>query len=312
MTNPEKVTMEHICCDLCGSANSSLLMRRADRFSGETFCYVICRDCGLIYLNPRPNQEEILAYYPEEYESYQTSGSLERIARWRRQHALAILRQFVEKHKRPGSLLDIGCAHGEFLVEMRSHGWTVEGIEINKYAATIAQEKYGLNIFIGTLNEFDGSGRYDVITMWDVLEHLASPKLALRRIHHLLNPDGRIIFCIPNLRSFDAKLFGHWWTGWDPPRHLFMFPPRVLDALLCQVGFEVETRRCILGGVGAFMLSCQFWLDNTIESNTAFKERLKQVCDSLVPYLLWPYKEISYALDRGPIVTIVARKGIRN
>lgn len=299
--------MEHVRCDLCGSDTPSLLLERVDRFSDKSFRYMICPECGLIYLNPRPGEDELLAYYPEDYESYKTAESLRGIARWRRQHALGILRRFVEHYQRPGKLLDIGCATGEFLAEMRSHDWKVRGIEVNAHIAKIAQARHGLDVFIGTLDKFDTPDQYNVVTMWDVLEHLPSPCSALQKIHRMLSCDGRVIFCIPNMKSFDARLFGQWWTGWDAPRHLYMFPWQVLDVLLARADFEVEARHCILGGPGAFMLSFQFWLDNT-KLKGVIKSSVKRACELLAPYLLWPYKEISYALNRGPVITIVARK----
>lgn len=301
--------MEYTCCDLCGADAPVPLLERADRFSGEVFHYVVCGECGLIYLNPRPDVSDLLSYYPDDYEAYQPLRTLTAVGRWRQRHALSILRRFVATHRRGGRLLDVGCATGEFLREMQAHGWEVQGVEISPQAAAIAQERHGLNIFVGPLTSFDAAaGMFDIITLWDVLEHLPSPRTHLLRIHHLLSSEGRLIFSIPNLRSFDARLFGCWWIGWDAPRHLYLFPEPALKRLLARTGFEIEEQRCLLGGPGAFQLSWQFWHHQRADSTVGIRRRVTPILLPLLPYLLWPYKELSYALNRGPVVTVVARK----
>lgn len=300
--------MEYVCCDLCGSDNPVPLFERIDRFSGKTFRYVMCQVCGLIYLNPRPNACELLSYYPSDYEAYRPPDKSTAVARWRKQRALGILRRFVARYHQPGKLLDIGCATGEFLKEMQAHGWEVQGVEISPQAAIIARETYGLKVFIGPLSAFDAQGEiFDIVTMWDVMEHLPSPYAGLLQIHRMLSREGYLIFSVPNLRSFDAQLFGHWWIGWDAPRHLYLFPEPVLKKLLTQTGFEIKEQVCLLGGPGSFQLSWEFWLDQRFGLAVVRRKPL-EILSILLPYLLWPYKQFSYALNRGPIVTIVARK----
>jgi 2-polyprenyl-3-methyl-5-hydroxy-6-metoxy-1,4-benzoquinol methylase len=300
--------MESVCCDLCGADTAIPLFERADRFSGALFGYVTCPECDLIYLNPRPSTSDLSMYYPNSYEAYRPLETLTAIMRWRRRHALSIMRRFVTCFQPPGRLLDIGCATGEFLQEMQRSGWEVEGVEISPQAAVIAQETRGLKVFVGPVAAFDApKNTFDVVTLWDVLEHLPSPYVALRKIHGWLRNGGHVIFSIPNVQSFDARLFGHGWTGWDAPRHLYIFPEPTLNRLLTEAGFEIEEQRCLLGGPGAFLLSCQFMLDSRVRS-VKTRGRILRALSLLLPFLLWPYKELSYALRRGPIITVVACK----
>lgn len=300
--------MEHVCCDLCGTDSSVPLLDRIDRFSGEVFHYVRCSECGLIYLNPRPEVDELLAYYPDDYEAYQPLAASTGVAHWRRRHALRILRRFVTHYRPCGRLLDVGCATGEFLEEMQAHGWAVNGVEINPRAASVARERLGVNVFAGSLVSYEAAeGAFDLVTLWDVLEHLPSPRAQLQRIHRLLSSEGRLILSIPNLRSFDARLFGRWWIGWDAPRHLHLFPDSALSRLLARTGFEIEAQRCLLGGPGAFQLSLEFWREQRAGSQSA-RGRAARFLFPLLPYALWPYKEVSYALRRGPVMTVVAHK----
>jgi len=143
---------------------------------------------------------------------------------------------------------------------------------------------------------------YDVVTLWDVLEHLPSPRAGLVQIQQWLRPGGYVVLSVPNLESWDASLFGQRWIGWDAPRHFNLFSRSGLDRLLSETGFETIDRRCFLGGPGAFMLSWQFWCDQN-----DLPRGIRRL-SALVPYVLWPYKELAYALNRGPIVTWVARK----
>lgn len=300
--------MEYIRCDLCGADSPTPLFERTDRFSDEKFRYVRCSECGLIYLRPRPSVSDLPLYYPERYEAYQCSDAMTTISRWRRQHASSILRRFITGYHQEGRLLDVGCATGRFLEEMRANGWGVEGVEVSAHAAAIAQEEYELKVFNGPLAEFEAPEyTFDVVTLWDVLEHLPFPKAALEKINDLLASGGHLVFSVPNLQSFDARLFGPWWIGWDAPRHLHLFSQSVIDRLLAETGFKVEETRCLLGGPGAFVLSWQFWVGERFGSE-GLRSKLMQLVSGLFPYLLWPYKEFSYAVNRGPVMTIVACK----
>lgn len=295
--------MEAACCDLCGSDASRLTVERRDRFSGEPFQYWACEACGLVYLDPRPSANDLASYYPNGYEAYQLARNLSTIARWRRRHALNILRRYVQRFHQRGRLLDAGCATGEFLEEMRSQGWAVRGVEISPQASAAARETYGLQVFTGPLSDYDApAGTFEVITLWDVLEHLPSPRASLLKAHRLLSSGGTLVFSIPSLESFDARLFGHWWIGWDAPRHLHLFPRQVLERLLAETGFRIRERRCLLGGPGAFQLSLQSWLGERAASGAA------RILIRTLPLWIWPYKELSYALGRGPVVTVAAQK----
>lgn len=300
--------MEYICCDLCGADNPAPVLERIDRFSGSIFRYVSCRECGLIYVNPRPDATEILKYYSTDYEPYQPLWAMKGVERWLKQRAWKTLACFVSQYQVGGRLLDIGCATGEFLKEMRAKGFEVQGVELNSSAATIAKDVYGLKVFVGPLAEFKApEGTFDVITMWDVLEHLPSPYTSLQQIYQWLRGGGYLFLSVPNIHSFDAKLFGPWWIGWDAPRHLYAFPKPTLKRLLQDTGFNIVTIRYLLGGQGSFRLSCQFIL-NKVLGTKIFQSSLSQILWLLISVLIWPYKEISYLLNRGPITTVVARK----
>ena len=289
---------------MCGSGESSPFFKRVDRFTGRTFQFVSCQDCGLIYLDPRPTQSELPEYYPQDYEAYYlTESNTHSAEQWHQQRALNMQLDFVQKMA-PGGvrLLDVGCATGNFMRTARDHGWEVTGVELIEPAARVAREHYGLDVRSGSVETADLPEAYfDVITLWDVLEHLPSPQKALKSIHQLLEPGGVVVFSIPNLVSFDRYLFGKHWIGWDAPRHFNMFTEATVKQLFEQTGFEFIRRSCFLGAKGTFQLSLNQLMDNK-QSSTMNK---------LYPILsafLWPYRKIAYLLDRGPIITFAGGK----
>lgn len=292
--------MEKVICDLCGADAPIHLFNRKDRFSGREFEFVNCSNCGLIYLQSRPTQEELANYYPSDYEAYylideDSSGSHQ----WHLQRALNLQLDFVEQTiSSKGNLLDIGCATGNFMKFAQDKGWQVFGIEPIEEAAKIARENYQLDVITGTLDSvYLDDESFDVITMWDVLEHLPSPKNTLIRCNNLLKADGILVFSIPNLISFDRYLFGDNWIGWDAPRHFNLFTESSISRLLEISGFEEVGKKCILGGKGTFLLS----LDQLLGDG-----QLGSIIKPTYPVLsaaLWPYRQISYQLNRGPIIT---------
>jgi SAM-dependent methyltransferase len=211
---------------------------------------------------------------------------------------------FIEKHAHnPGQLLDIGCATGEFMSFTRQHGWNVSGIELVGKAAQIAREVHGLNVYQGPIESIAlPENHFDVITLWDVLEHLPSPRTTLIHARRLLKPGGLLVFSIPNLTSFDRYIFGTSWIGWDAPRHLYLFSPDNLDQLMKIAGFSLIEKQCLTGGKGTFLLSLEQLLDGRKNASSLMK------IASVLSIALWPYRQISYLLEKGPIITLAARK----
>jgi SAM-dependent methyltransferase len=297
--------MKIYTCNFCSSEEQMDYLTLNDRFSGEAFKLVACKQCGLLFLNPQPNEDEIAQYYPQDYEPYVkpgTHGADDLPADVRL--ALSIYLDFVEKYApRRGRLLDVGCATGNFLAAAQTRGWEVTGVEFVEVAAKVAIEQYGLDVKIGALESAKLlEESYNLITLWDVLEHLPNPRETLERCWKLLAPGGLIIFSVPNLKSFDRYLFGKRWIGWEAPRHFHLFPASTIQQVLDQSGFEMIDQVCFIGGRGTFFLSLDTILDGS---------KLAGVTRKLYPLigaLLWPYRKISYLLRRGPIITYVARK----
>jgi SAM-dependent methyltransferase len=197
------------------------------------FNLVQCQDCGLCYLNPYPSPDEMKDYYPDAYRAYR--ASIDESMRRRYQEEKL---QKVQAHSQGGRLLDVGCADGLFLHLARQAGWEVRGVEMAEGSATYAQESYKLDVFTGELRAAKFPDQhFDVVTFWHVLEHLHDPLGELREAHRILKPDGLLVVDVPNIASWQAKLFGANWRALDVPRHIYHFSPDSLKALLAQAGF---------------------------------------------------------------------------
>ena len=308
--------MESVCCNLCSSTRTSLLYDLSDLLleRGEVRTKLVkCLDCGLVYQNPRPTLEEIAVHYPPEYESYlpepdqnKTSWLLDKAV----QYGIDKRCRFVTRHKNQGALLDVGCATGVFLRGMRRHpGWELHGVEISPHAAQIAQKKYGLNVFTGTLEQAAFPDNFfDAVTLWDVLEHLHDPRSSLEEIRRILKPDGILILRVPNGGSWDAKLFGPNWAGLDAPRHLFVYNQETLLEILKITGFQAEQLSCKIGSYPTFVLSLRFWLVSKGASKI-FRDKLTKILYHPVTRLATAPLFFAGSLGlRGPLLIVTARK----
>lgn len=306
--------METISCNLCGANDSELVLEGKDRLYGieGMFPLVRCRHCGLIYLNPRPGLDEMARYYPSDYIAYYRAiedepSFLRRLDRRYGLHKRC--REVIRRAGGPGRLLDVGCATGVFLDGMRLRGWTVTGVEINAKAAQYARERLGLEVFVGELEEAGyPDASFDVITLWDVLEHVRDPRWTLEEIGRILRPEGLLVLSLPNPDCLEARFFGPYWAGWDVPRHLYIFSLPVLERLLAETGFQIQEVSSFTGRYHVLVLSTQLWLAEHLAS-----QRLRQLV--LAVMRSWPARVLAlpwYALadrwNQSSIMTVFAHR----
>jgi SAM-dependent methyltransferase len=244
-----------------------------------------CDGCASAYLDPRPDRASIGRAYGE-YFTHAAGAARDEAARlgWlRRQRralangytnhrygthylpvnplgalvacGLARLRQPLDVMFRylpkpvPGDrVLDVGCGNGDFLDAARDAGWTPVGLEPDPAAAALCQAR-GLDVRVGSLETFGAEAPgFRAVTLNHVIEHLHAPRDALARVFSLLQPDGTLYLDTPNADSRGASRFGRHWRGMEPPRHLVLFTPASLLAVLRQVGFvdiRVERRPAV-------------------------------------------------------------------
>jgi predicted SAM-dependent methyltransferase len=144
---------------------------------------------------------------------------------------------------------------------MRGRGdWELAGVEPDASAAEQARQQ-GLTVYQAPLAQVIlPSESFDVVTLWDVLEHLPSPQDALTRIRGWLRPGGWLVIRTPDADSPYARFFGRTWAGLDAPRHPVVFSRSTLSRLLTECGFHVERMWVLSGSHASTVLSCRFWL----------------------------------------------------
>lgn len=215
------------------------------------FSIVRCRDSGLVYLGNPLSDRDLETFYDvgyfegdaarKGYASYARDESVLR-ENFRRR-----LEDLVSRLSNPGrlSLLDYGCAYGYFLDEARNSFGSVTGAEINEDVAAIARERYGLKVRSGRdVMEAFLPNSYDLITMWDVIEHLSRPRTALLQAARVLRPGGELHITTGDIGSLVARLLGRRWRLMNPPQHISYFSESLIRGLLSETGFDtVEVRR---------------------------------------------------------------------
>jgi len=233
--------MEHVACILCGTRGG----RRA--FSVRGFSIVRC-GCGLLYTNPRLRAPALAEMYsaPSYFEGTSDEvgyGEYEATADLRRQTFARWLRDVERALPGRGRLLDVGCATGLFLEVARDAGWSATGLELSAFAAGRARAR-GFEVIATPLESTEWRGEpFDLITMWDVIEHLPDPGAAVARARALLRPGGHLAVVTPNAASLHARVAGRRWFLLKPEEHLYYFAPATIRRLLESRGFRVSAVR---------------------------------------------------------------------
>jgi SAM-dependent methyltransferase len=223
---PPSVTAEDIKQVYCASSSHVLLDQT-----------VRCKDCDLVYVNPRPLQSILLSGYADAEDPLFAAQNDQRIKTFHKtlQATLARLKMSGEGKK----VLDIGCAGGAFLVAAQQCGFDAVGVEPARWMAAYGRRTYGVDIRDGILKPgMFPEKSFDVITLWDVVEHLTDPKQILDLVHSLLKPNGILLVNYPDIDSVAAKTLGRKWPFWLSV-HLLYYTRKTIAAQLKRSGFSV-------------------------------------------------------------------------
>ena len=236
-----KLTKEAVGCILCGCADSRAVYPR------ELPSVVRCLRCGFVYASPRLKGECVKELYSREYFESNSSEKMgydnyvsdrELVEKTFRRRLEALEKKWL---KNKGLVLDVGCAAGFFLNTAKRMGWQTHGVEISDYCCEFAKREFGLKLFNGQFKDLDGSGgSYDLVTMWDYLEHSFTPVRDVEQAFRLLNPGGFLAVATPDLGSWPARVFGPSWVGFKEHEHLAYFTKENLCGLLEKKGFKVR------------------------------------------------------------------------
>lgn len=229
------------CC-VCGGVEKRPFRREAG------WEIVACGGCGLRHLAPQPDEGVLTALYEEAY--YHSEASEQRgYARYaaEAENWRATFRDRLRLLPSGPRVLDVGAAAGFFVEQARQAGRQAEGVEPSRWAAAYARDVLGVPVQTGTLQAAAlPAEAFDLVTMWEVVEHLPEPAAALAEVHRVLAPGGFLALSTPDAESLAARLSGARWLGWRKvPEHLWFFGAHHLVRLLERAGFEVVSRRYV-------------------------------------------------------------------
>ena len=263
--------LEKIICTVCGSSHSKFLFEKQSKnsCSDSIFAYR-CNDCNCIFLGKLSSE-----YKPELYEYYRIYQGQTKDVLFNSLTTLSYHRvlDLISLYSTGKDILDVGCGKGDFVYAGRQAGWNVNGIELSQTAVEIAQS---FDLPVKKIDFFSSSiypDSYDIVTMFEVLEHLSDPVKFINRAAEIVKPGGLIYLTTPNYESFDRWILGISWPVIHR-EHLTYFSPKTLNSVIINNTnlniLHLETRN----------LSIQF-LHRIVEIFQVNKNKQK---DYLVPY----------------------------
>jgi len=219
-------------CPYCGNAGYFY-------FKVFSRIYHRCPRCELIYKESQDSYDKVLAHYREDYFGRYSADQMEG-----RNRLFDHILDLIEENRGIGRLLDVGTGCGFFLAAAQKRGWEAEGIEPSVQSVEVARRQYRLDVFNGTLWEYDENGQFGVITFINVLDHSAEPWKEIDRARYLLRSQGLVYIRFPNgflhtriyrlaLRFELANQVGRFLVF-----HQFSFTPKFIGILLADQGFS--------------------------------------------------------------------------
>ena len=213
----------------------------------EKFELYLNKELEMLVTIPKPTNEQLGKYYEDSAYLPHTDSNksfFDKIYQFVKKHAINNKVTLINSLKTESkTVLDIGIGTGDFLLACQKNGWSVTGIEPNKNARILAQEKFeqffknnSSNLFYDSLknlqeSQSQNSPKFDVITMWHVLEHVPEVENYIKQLKSFLKPNGTLIIAVPNFKSYDAFYYGKFWAAFDVPRHLYHFSKKSIKTL---------------------------------------------------------------------------------
>jgi SAM-dependent methyltransferase len=218
-----------LSCRICLSHNLTPLYEK------NGFTLDKCLHCGLVQVRNTPSKSELSACYDQNFFDEAYGTLMQDPGRQRTEYKKFNYRwdEIEKKTKGAGKVLDIGCSFGFFLDAARRRGWECHGLEIAECAASYARSRFGLPVVNVPLEEADFAPEsFDVVTLWNVIEHLPDPAAVVRDIYKILKPGGVVVLTTGDVESPLARLQGAKWRMLMPPIHLSHFSPSTIKYLM--------------------------------------------------------------------------------
>jgi len=237
-------------CPYCNSDNPKIITTVVDIFK-DTYHLTECLSCNILFISPQPTDEQLEKAYSEDYygagseEKFNDSIIVKAINFFSKQRARRLLSHI---KKSDATILDWGCGNGRFLENINKLNTKTDliGIEINKKTVERSSARLGNKAKIYHTNNPANllpHSTCDAIACIHVFEHIPNPKNTIACFSSLLREGGVLMLVIPNISSWQAKIFDKNWFHLDIPRHIHFFPPKILIRELEKNGFKLISTR---------------------------------------------------------------------
>lgn len=232
-------------CILCEGKNVNIVYKSANNpnqnrnylctdINNSYFGTIVkCQNCGLIYTDPRPSPSILQKKYTNFADPDYLKEQKARLLTFKKD--LLYCQKFVQG----GKLLDVGCLCGLSLISADKNKWQRYGLDLNQWGIDYARKKFGLRLFQGDLFQASHPDNFfNLVTMWDALEHLENPRESMEEVNRILERSGFVAITTPNIASLSSKIFKNkWW--FLSHSHIFYFSPQTIKALLEKTEFKV-------------------------------------------------------------------------
>jgi 2-polyprenyl-3-methyl-5-hydroxy-6-metoxy-1,4-benzoquinol methylase len=230
--------MNSIECNICNSGHIEHFLKK------DEWEIVRCKECGLVFLENIPSDEKLKIIYDDSFFKDGQKSPLDGsniISNPTYFNAKKRIDKIKQTGYVNGELLDIGCATGIFM-KAASSSYNCTGLDVSDVATQFAVKEMGLNAKCGTIFDHDYEKQsFDIITMWDVIEHVRDPDKYIEKINQIMKPGGLLVLSTGNIDSLMFKIQKKNWHLLIPPFHLYYFNKHNITKLLEKHGFEVKS-----------------------------------------------------------------------
>ena len=234
----KKKFLEKRNCPLCNSKRKSTLFKKRGGI------YTKCKQCELVYLDPVFKDRELSEYYQNLHDA-QSVVTKNESTFYKKIYTIGL--KSIENVIKKGIILDIGCSSGYFLDIAKSRGWTTFGIELGKKEAKIAKSFH--KVFEKDIQHLDKSQKFDVITMWDVIEHIKNGNKSLKYMRERLRKNGLIFFQTPNVNSLAARILQEKCNVFDGLEHVNLYDETTMRLLAQRNGFRIIHYKSVISEI---------------------------------------------------------------
>lgn len=267
-----------------------------------------CRACGSEFVHPRPTVDEVVSFYPLDYHTYNDDHGI--IAGPLVAMRSKVRARFIHKliKTSPIYLFDVGTGDCRHFNDMSRYGdFEFAGVEI-KAEMVEAAAKRGYRVELGSIEDLDTTpyeNKFDIVTMFQLVEHALDPRLLFRKAFSILKPGGYIMGQLPNGDCIERLIFGRYWSGYHYPRHLQCLTPKALAELIYQSGFgDIEVKSAL------HLIAAQS-AQNFLVGKLGYRPKItygKTPIYSLLLLLVAPFCFFEHAIGKGGMMNFMAVK----